>query len=449
MARLLAVCAAIERPLLFVLVAVMYLLPGRVPGIPVSLHGLLLLPLLMLAAIAHRDRLFSRAAWPYWALLGVLFLSAAAAGRVGPDAFRPILFGLLTTLSVMAVGRRSDLRMLCFVLVPVLVADAAIGSWLRMTGAPPEALLDLLAGALQRPLHRGAFILLAMLAVGAAYLHTARAWLLLPFTVLALGAISTALRGVWVGAAAGLLVLALLDRRPRALVLLGCAGLTFLAVQERMTARVDETGDLAVALGSGASPRVQPSEPVPQAPSTPSSPARTSPQPSVPAVTQSEAQAASYALDFALKSGPAKFLEELTPAGRMGYWQAAMRMVSVHPILGVGPGNFQAEFPRYASGPRRDVEATSDPHSLFFGILGELGFAGLILLIVLLGAAASRVWRARGVLRERPALTATAAGVAALCAVGLTWDIHVQRIWWLALALLIIASDSESAARPA
>jgi len=443
------------RALIVGMILAIYLLPGRVPGIPVSIHGLLLLPLLGIAALWHRQRLFAKRTLLYWALLGVMFVSAIVAGTAGPDVFRPLLFGILTAVVLMALAGPDDLRVVFLVMLPLLVLDAVLGSLLRLWPGAPEALLDAYLGPMQRPLHRGTFITLAMLATGAVYLRTGRSGLLVPYTLLVIGVIVTALRGVWVGAFVGLLTLIVLDRRIlRSVTLLALAALSFVVVEQSVQSRVEETGDLAYAVGSTPLPQpaifTQAAAPPPaeSKPTTvPAPPATSGPEPARPAGAQrtepsvapgptaSEVQRATFALDFFVKSGAAKFLEELTPAGRLGYWQAGMRMAVAHPVLGVGPGNFPREFPRYATGPRRDVETTSDPHSVYVGILAELGFTGALVLAAILIAAAVAVWRRRAWLRSHPELTATAAGLVAVCAIGLTWDMHVQRVFWLAVGL--------------
>ena len=428
----------IEQALLAPFVFALYLLPGRAPGLPLSWHGLLLVPLLLIAAALHKRRMVAPSTWPYWALIAIVLISAAVAGRYGPDVYKPFLFGLMASIAVMAVGRRRDLRTFFWLLLPILVIDASLGMLVRLWPAVPPWLNDVYAGPFARPLHRGAFLMLGTLAAGAAFLHRGRSWLLLPFTILLMAMIMAGLRGLWIGAAVGIVALMLFDRRPRSLVLPALAALSFLAVQEGIRLRVEQTGDLALAVGSA------------PAPQTPLAQETAPPLSATVGATQAEVEAASFALDFFLKSGAAKFFEELTPAGRLGYWQAGARMTLAHPVLGVGPGNFPREFPKYYRGVRRDAERTSDPHSMYVGVLAELGLVGAIAFLVVLLAAARSVWRHRRSVRARPDVVFAGAGVAALCAIGLTWDIHVQRVWWLALGLFGVAvSDTPVESHPA
>ena len=75
---------------------------------------------------------------------------------------------------------------------------------------------------------------------------------------------------------------------------------------------------------------------------------------------------------------------------RLQIWRSSERMLSLHPFLGVGPGNFQKtylEFQKYFP-PYREW-AVPQPHNIFlafwlnFGILGFLGFFGILIYIFL------------------------------------------------------------------
>ena len=72
---------------------------------------------------------------------------------------------------------------------------------------------------------------------------------------------------------------------------------------------------------------------------------------------------------------------EGSAAGRMVAWGAGFKMALDNPIMGVGAGNFPNNFPKYrpADGPRQWLTA----HSMYFLVLGELGFPGLIVLLLL------------------------------------------------------------------
>jgi putative inorganic carbon (HCO3(-)) transporter len=73
--------------------------------------------------------------------------------------------------------------------------------------------------------------------------------------------------------------------------------------------------------------------------------------------------------------------EESSAQGRIMAWQAGARMAASN-VFGVGAGNFPNSFPKYrsADAPTRWMTA----HSMYFLILGELGFLGLLMWIKIL-----------------------------------------------------------------
>ena len=72
--------------------------------------------------------------------------------------------------------------------------------------------------------------------------------------------------------------------------------------------------------------------------------------------------------------------EESSADGRLHAWRAGARM-ALNNVFGVGAGNFPNNFPKYrsADAPTRWMTA----HSMYFLVLGELGFLGLLLLLKL------------------------------------------------------------------
>jgi len=68
---------------------------------------------------------------------------------------------------------------------------------------------------------------------------------------------------------------------------------------------------------------------------------------------------------------------------RLNYWRTAMAMIKTHPILGVGPGNFQDAFLQYKIGLSTD---TRYAHNLLLHTWAETGILGIISLIYLLAA---------------------------------------------------------------
>lgn len=89
--------------------------------------------------------------------------------------------------------------------------------------------------------------------------------------------------------------------------------------------------------------------------------------------------------------------EDGSAQGRIRAWTAGVQMALDHPLLGVGPGQFPTTHGMYYSGD--DVGAQGEwktAHSIYFLILGELGFPGLLLLLLFISlnlAANRRVQR--------------------------------------------------------
>lgn len=75
--------------------------------------------------------------------------------------------------------------------------------------------------------------------------------------------------------------------------------------------------------------------------------------------------------------------EEGSAQARITAWKTATRMAMDHPVLGVGAGSFPGAYsvyrPQDAEGP-----ATMTAHSIYFLVLGELGFPGLFWLVAFL-----------------------------------------------------------------
>jgi O-antigen ligase len=74
--------------------------------------------------------------------------------------------------------------------------------------------------------------------------------------------------------------------------------------------------------------------------------------------------------------------EQDSAISRLRLWRAGWRMLLDHPIVGVGPGNFENYLPRYA--PTLEPKPA---HSNFVGIAAETGWPGLILYVAFFGGA--------------------------------------------------------------
>jgi putative inorganic carbon (HCO3(-)) transporter len=70
--------------------------------------------------------------------------------------------------------------------------------------------------------------------------------------------------------------------------------------------------------------------------------------------------------------------EDNSAQGRLTAWGAGFRMALSNPLLGVGVGNFPPSFNRYAG---KAGGRWMTAHSIYFLIMGELGFVGLLILL--------------------------------------------------------------------
>ena len=117
-------------------------------------------------------------------------------------------------------------------------------------------------------------------------------------------------------------------------------------------------------------------------------------------------------------------------SNRYAYWRVALDMFADRPIQGRGSGSFVVEWLQH-----RDVDdPTREPHSLYLGTLAELGlvgFAFLAALVVGVGAAARRLWRANPGLAAGP----VAALVLWAAHAGIDWDWEMPALTLIALAL--------------
>lgn len=102
--------------------------------------------------------------------------------------------------------------------------------------------------------------------------------------------------------------------------------------------------------------------------------------------------------------------------GRIDHWRVALQSFAHEPFHGTGAGTFEAEWARQ----RPNAVNVRDAHSLPLEVLGELGWPGLLLLLVCLGCIVASHWRRR---REARALHS------ALIAAMLTWGLHAAVDW--------------------
>ena len=78
--------------------------------------------------------------------------------------------------------------------------------------------------------------------------------------------------------------------------------------------------------------------------------------------------------------------------GRRAMWGHTLDMIGDHPLLGVGPGNWQLHYPRYDGGDMLTSDsAPQRPHNDFLWITAETGLIGLAAYVVLLFFTATAV----------------------------------------------------------
>lgn len=77
---------------------------------------------------------------------------------------------------------------------------------------------------------------------------------------------------------------------------------------------------------------------------------------------------------------------------RMAHWQSALAMWTDHPWLGVGIGNYEPAYARYAL--PQWAEALGHAHNYYLNIAAEAGLLGLAAYLLLWGAALLGAWRA-------------------------------------------------------
>jgi O-antigen ligase len=75
-----------------------------------------------------------------------------------------------------------------------------------------------------------------------------------------------------------------------------------------------------------------------------------------------------------------------TGALRLQVWRAALEMIAAHPLLGVGPGNFQLVYPRTMRPSAWIEPLLYHSHNVFLDFAAFLGLGGLGLFIALLAA---------------------------------------------------------------
>ena len=89
--------------------------------------------------------------------------------------------------------------------------------------------------------------------------------------------------------------------------------------------------------------------------------------------------------------------EEGSARQRYEIWRVAFKIIRDHPITGVGFGAYRPTHEQYAMDPefKPTAQGQRDTHSLYFNVLAETGFPGLLLYLGMLGVVLLAAERAR------------------------------------------------------
>jgi O-antigen ligase len=129
------------------------------------------------------------------------------------------------------------------------------------------------------------------------------------------------------------------------------------------------------------------------------------------------------------------FIAESNVDTRELRWQAAARMLTDHPVLGVGPGGFRAEYAGASHNAEID-EQTPVAHNMFLEVAAELGlpaFAAFVGLVAVALVAAERVPR------DRDAMVALQAATVAVAVAATFLSEQYYLPLWLLVALAVAA----------
>lgn len=117
------------------------------------------------------------------------------------------------------------------------------------------------------------------------------------------------------------------------------------------------------------------------------------------------------------ESSSASVIQDSSANDRFVAWDLAGRMVGLHPVVGVGPGNFDQYYWELLPTTRMGGDQYfDDAHNVLLSVLAELGVPGFIFITFLFGAAGAIVIRklyAREMSTELESWVAAAAGLSA------------------------------------
>jgi O-antigen ligase len=141
-------------------------------------------------------------------------------------------------------------------------------------------------------------------------------------------------------------------------------------------------------------------------------------------------------------SASASFRDNNSLRGRTSEYLAALRMWTDHPLLGVGPDNFEMHYQTYSAQIGIDPRAEArSAHNLYLESFAELGLIGGVAFLSVAWLALRGAWRARARLPGRDALLgeglAVALGTFLICAA--TLHSSYARYQWIFLGLGLAA----------
>jgi probable O-glycosylation ligase (exosortase A-associated) len=129
-------------------------------------------------------------------------------------------------------------------------------------------------------------------------------------------------------------------------------------------------------------------------------------------------------------------------AGRLHFWGVAINMANSNPFTGVGLGVFNTAYENYNYTGEFGGERAA--HSNWFGVLGELGWVGLILLVANLVFAFWSCWQVHWFARKRPALrdlriyaNAIISALVVFCVCGTFLSLQYNEFAWHLIGLSI------------
>ena len=119
-------------------------------------------------------------------------------------------------------------------------------------------------------------------------------------------------------------------------------------------------------------------------------------------------------------------------------WQAAARILTDHPLLGVGPGGFRAEYPGASHNAEID-EQSPVAHNMYLEVAAELGVPGLLLFACLIGTAVVASERALRAGADRDQMVAVQASLLATAVASTFLSEQYYLPLWLTIAVACAA----------